>query len=251
MLLSLHGKWHVELNDQTSLTIGCSQFQSDQLITIILTNSTETFSVQKALLCNVSEYFAKALKGRFNEAKTRALTLPDCDIDTVQMFLYWLCNLEVPNSREMVYEHARGSETRREVVSQQQLQLIRLWCFGDRFLIPRLQNAAVRDLVDLLDISYIRAAAMALVFNTTHETSPLRALAVHSFLVYYPTINAYGEQTYSEDALNMMGGTPGVLAKCFEFVATSKCGRLKCECSPCCYKIVEIDYMVPEDDPFR
>jgi len=79
----------------------CSTFRDDVLVTVQLEGARQTFSVQKALLCSASDYFVKALDGKFKEAVDNTLHLPGCDEATFQLFLAWLCGREFPTYIEL------------------------------------------------------------------------------------------------------------------------------------------------------
>lgn len=59
-----------------------------ETVTIHLAD-TET-AVYKDLLCAVSPYFQKALKGPFIEAQTQSITLHDVDKRVFRVFLQWV-----------------------------------------------------------------------------------------------------------------------------------------------------------------
>lgn len=222
----------------TSELTECRRFQNDELVTISLDNIDTPFLVQKALLCNASEYFTKALSNGFKETKSCTLKLPDCHVDTFQLFLYWLCNYQLPDVREFSESLPAGSEEKNSYITTQQLQLVRLWSFAERFLLPKLQNETMRTLlIWTAKTTYIRAEAIALACKITSSDSFLTALAVKDFLRHYGYESDYGRQTYNEADINSLGATSGVMAKCLSMVSSSKCGMLKCSCSPSCYRI--------------
>ncbi|KAK4621991.1 hypothetical protein CLAFUW4_06799 [Fulvia fulva] len=65
-------------------------YLEDELVTIALDNCSRTFTISKALLCGASDYFVKALNGRFKEAADHILRLPGCDEATLRCFVYYL-----------------------------------------------------------------------------------------------------------------------------------------------------------------
>lgn len=113
---------------------------------------------------------------------------------------------------------------------------------------PKLQNAAMRTMQQLMQPSYIRAEALALAFNITPHGSLMRTLTINSFLGNHSITNVYGAPAYTEDDLNLLSSAPGVMAECLETISKTNCGKLKCSCKLKCYFNQEHSAcMVPED----
>lgn len=100
--------------------------------------------LSKAMLCTTSKYFAKALDGDFAESEKRELTLPGADIESVRLFIFWLCKHDLPDTAKEMDTHALGSKIWTDFVAQEQESLIRLWCFADQFILPKLQNVTMK-----------------------------------------------------------------------------------------------------------
>ena len=80
------------------------------------------------------------------------------------MFIYWLYHGELPESDE---ENSDIQEP-----------LVRLWIFAERYLMPKLQNAAMESLcVNLVSIKPC-TGAMRAAFEVTSGTSVLRKVMV-------------------------------------------------------------------------
>ena len=144
--------------------------------------------------------------------------------------------------------HAPGTETDKNAITDTQDTLVRLWCFADRFLIPQLQNAAMRPLLTLVRISYVRTAVASLAFRSTPHNSPLRTVIARRLLYdLHPAnaLNNYGEQIYEEADMDQLGSTPGFMAKCLTSISETKCKTLPCSCESDCYRLHE-----REDDKF-
>ena len=207
--------------------------------------------VQKALLCNASAYFTKPLNCGFKETSSRILRPPDCHLNTLHLFLYWLCNHELPGVRKLTEALPAGTEEKRSYATNQQLRLIRLWTFANRFLIRKLQNASMKVLLDwFANEAFVRAEAVALAGNLTSADSLLTNAVLGSFLLNYGTQSTHGQPKYNDDDMSLIGSTPGAMAKCFGRVSGLRCGKLRCTCHTSCYYIAESEfwkYMVPEE----
>lgn len=92
------------------------------------------YQVPKDRLCATSRLFVKSFDGAFLENKTRLLRISDTDEDTFNLFLIWLNTKRFPLLNSINY-------------LQQQLLFARLWTFGDTYMIPSLQNTAMRELL--------------------------------------------------------------------------------------------------------
>jgi hypothetical protein len=110
----------------TELTLH-SRFKGDELVAIKPEGTEETFTVQKALLTNASDYFVAALDGRFEEADKLILTLPGTDVEAVRLFIYWLTLRKLPDFATKATSLLIGSEERRSLEGDKQSALINLW----------------------------------------------------------------------------------------------------------------------------
>lgn len=138
---------------------------NDAMISITLEGDTQTYNVSRAKLLGVSEYFVKALTGGFSESKTLALKLPDCTADTLQMFLYYLSS-----GKELVDLFVPHFDYDREA----QATLARVWVFGQQYLIPKLQDEAMKALDELLQDHLVGLDTVRVAFTKTSEHSKLR-----------------------------------------------------------------------------
>lgn len=159
---------------------------NDEVITIALENVDERFTVSKALLCDASDYFKKALDGGFREASDKVLRLPDCDADTLRLFTGYLTRRTLPSFNE-IYAGKGSHEEKTEEVVARQCMLVRLWAFGGKYFLPRMQNAAMVSLANSLCESYNVMKAIALepvqlAFEITGRDSALCKMLAMEFL---------------------------------------------------------------------
>lgn len=97
--------------------------------------------MSRALLCHTSEYFKKALRGDWLEAKASQVAVNDCDPEVLELFLYFLAEKALPDQRSPWYR-AHGL--------YYQFALCDLWIFADIRVAPTLQNRITRDLLSVL-----------------------------------------------------------------------------------------------------
>ncbi|KAK5164537.1 uncharacterized protein LTR77_009743 [Saxophila tyrrhenica] len=112
-----------------------SHYEGDELITIAPEGTTRTFKVQKALLMSASNHFAKALSN-FKEGHSRTLVLPRCDVETLELLLYWLTLRALPDPAKVADSMIDGSPDFAALVPSQELRYVRLWIFADSICVP-------------------------------------------------------------------------------------------------------------------
>ncbi len=119
-------------------------------------------------------------------------------------------------------------------------------------IMPRLQNMIMRAILETT--AYIRTEPIELIFAGTKEGSPLRDLAVHSFLWHYGLSSQYRRGHYTKQDVDHLGAIPGFLVEMLEVLRKSQCGKSPCSCAGSrlnCYFIdrVNVDerYLVSED----
>lgn len=146
------------------------------MVTIVLEEDGSRFTVQSALLCSASDYFVKALEGPFKEANERTLSLPGCDAKIFSIFLYWMCNRELPNLNGPSEKDDRFFDS----MFRWQKLLIRLWVFGDAYLIP----ALCQDSIDyILRILHQDAGTTFDLVQFAYETTPEGSMIRKVFLI--------------------------------------------------------------------
>lgn len=125
------------------------------------------YTVQRAVLCNASEYFRAALLGRFAEARDKKLRLPGCESALFEILLYWICNRELPDLAPETDLLPWGVEKIEEsylTLAGIQEELVRAWHLADMYLMPALQNEIMDRLLDILENCQITALAMSAAF---------------------------------------------------------------------------------------
>lgn len=106
------------------------------------------------MLCFYSDYFHRAFNGSFKEAVEGKLSLPDADAD-----LFYIVN-------GFLYTRQLRSQDNKTGPDLDFATLGSLWGFGDRYLMPLLQNTA-------MDAYIIKFSTL----NGTHGTLPSELMA--------------------------------------------------------------------------
>ena len=190
------------------------RFTDGQIIAVKLEDVEETFLVQKAVLTSASSYFIAALEGEFKESTESTLKLPGCTKETFELFLFWICHRELPGLWEWLDKGDSAAKTYQQTAGRAQTAFVRLWCFADAYLMPKLQNAAMILLLECLENSRTNAGAAKLALELTSSGSPVRD-AVMDELVSDYTRGPKGERDdrYSEEEMDTLGATPGFMSE--------------------------------------
>ncbi|TIA16451.1 hypothetical protein D6C81_05943 [Aureobasidium pullulans] len=110
-------------------------------VTVVVGTEEDSFVVHKGLLCFYSDFFRAAFNGSFEEATERKIKLPDVDIDTFENFQLWLYSRTLLDTEDSANES--GHATYLTFTA-----LAKLWIFGDKYLIPLLQNNVIGAMHD-------------------------------------------------------------------------------------------------------
>lgn len=222
-----------------------SPFLQEELVTITLEGSQKCFKVSKAHLCHASDYFTKALDGKFREASDRTLCLPGCDEPTLRLFIgFMACNALPDFVKKAVDDKTLPTNQRVGKSRKVQTLLINLWSFADRHLIPRLQNLAMKALLKVLlrcprvSGTSIGPEIMQLAFEITGKGSIMCQMLVMEFL------HDYKEGTVHVSVHDQFGDIPGFFAS---FVhALEQFSNDGDPTRPCCLSSTDSTYLVSQ-----
>lgn len=160
---------------------------------------------------------------------------------------------ELPDIVDQQASYTFGSIVLKAFNTEEQIKLVRLWCFGERFFIPKLQNAAMESLLHLLRNSYIRAETIMLSIQLTPDSSLLRKAVVREFVGHSDPNspnNNYGGHKYENAEKEQLDRTPGLLHQSLVTIASSRCRSFPCICDGGdCYYISDYEtknYMLTE-----
>lgn len=129
----------------------------------------EDFVIPKALLCETSSYFKKALNGSFSEVKDKLIVLDEEDDNIFRTYITWL------------YQQHLDAERLREAFDpvDYESHLMQLCIFADKRGIPLLHNDAITLLaLSTLVVGPVRAFKITEIYDTIP-----RGRALHRFLV--------------------------------------------------------------------
>jgi len=169
-------------------------------------------------LCATSENYVKALHGSFKEAENRMLRLPGCNQETFEHFLYWACNNNLPNfEAEVDAEIDAATNDEEEVTAavtarRYQLRLAKLWTFGDAYVLPKLQNVAMRALGSIFPFSKTAPEAIRHAFAESAEGSVLREALARE------TASDYLCKRFLAEEVEMIGAVPSVFAAIMDVI---------------------------------
>lgn len=141
-----------------------SCFQSIVTVEIGTGNNAKVFHIHKDLLIFHSDYFRGAFNGSFIEATTGKIPLTDERVDVFDVVNRFIYTREL--SDEADHDMDWGL-------------LVRVWLFGDKHLMPSLQNKVMDVLIRKNEkINIIPTLQLKLVYDNTVAGSPLRKLLV-------------------------------------------------------------------------
>ena len=136
------------------------------VVTIIFgpEDSKETFVVHKDLVCHYSPFFSTAFNSNFAESTTKAMTLPDVDLDSFGLLVHWLYTQQID-----IDSKDGGANV---------LPMAKLWTLAERFLITKLQNKIMDKLRVLVEFAEKQNLKDFLHYAyEAKEKSPLKQLA--------------------------------------------------------------------------
>lgn len=139
----------------------------NEIVTIIVgKHTTKTYSVHKGVLVFYSGYFAKALEGRFREAKDKEVKLPDAEPEVFDLVQNWLYS-------HSIYHH-------NVIEAGKRMQMApKIWFFADAHDIPALQNAAT-DFIHSTTLSkwVVPVESLPYIYENTMVSAHLRKFAI-------------------------------------------------------------------------
>jgi hypothetical protein len=134
-------------------------------------DSRRTFEVFKGVICFYSGYFEAAFKGRFREAKERAVTVPTEDPLIFSLFRHWI------HTRRF-YDSTLLPSTLMDYMT-----IAKLWVFADAHDVPLMRTAAVEILKDKMsdEVRIPEPATVEYILLNSAESSELRKAVLGFF----------------------------------------------------------------------
>ena len=130
--------------------------------------------IQKGFLCATSQWFVDALRFAGENGEADILRFSDATPTTVQTFVYWLFHQRIPDEDEVT-----GILS---TYAYQQL-LCRAWVFADDRQIAKMQNAAMKALMEAFEVEPLKADLLNEALQKTQMQSKLRRMLVEEALL--------------------------------------------------------------------
>ncbi|KAG4443855.1 hypothetical protein IFR05_000621 [Cadophora sp. M221] len=140
--------------------------------------------LHKEAVCIHCKTFRNAFESDMVEGQTKVYALPETNMRTFMLFQQWVYSQTFNLSQLAAgYEPDNMTDAEREAEDH---TLAELWVFGDAYLIPILQNAAMASMIDL-SWSYHKIPSMDLmnyIYDHTMEGSALRTHVVQLYVLH-------------------------------------------------------------------
>ncbi|KAK4623949.1 hypothetical protein CLAFUW4_05315 [Fulvia fulva] len=159
--------------------IRVQQIKSEQVTIRVGSDSKQRgFAMPKDLLCARAEWFKNALKeDRFIEGSTGVIELPDDLPEVFEAFEFFLY-------QSQLWFESPDKLTEEEL--QEELILnARIWTFGDKYLLPQLQDIAMSRMCAVLDQGdalNCSAHTLAQCYNAVRADSPVRLIIIDNLV---------------------------------------------------------------------
>lgn len=191
--------------------------------------------LSKSVLQAASPYFAKPglLPDSLSAVFGRKYLLPGTDSDTLQAFIFYLLNgHKLPRFR-LAYTRIAAhcdpykiTETLLAAKITLQSTLVKLWCLAERVGMPQLQDLAILDLWDLLQVCHVQVEALEIALGMTADNSPLREMLMREYT------RSWKAGHYSFEQQNRLGASWGFTAMFSEM--KTECLAPECAHEPPC-----------------
>lgn len=166
----------------------------DRLIKIYVgEDMPKPYLVQQELLFATSDYFRKALQQKFVEGHEGVLRFPQDDADAWVDFLHFIFYGKLPEPNNYEYDL--------------QSKHSRLWIMGDKYIIPRLQNAAMTVLLASTISDYVELDVIKEAFEQTVPGAHLRKLMARE------AVATIGQYDLDQHHFDMFDGILGFMSE--------------------------------------
>lgn len=189
---------------------------TDRLIHVYIGTREILYLVSQVVLGTSSEYFVKAIKNeRMGKNNVGVLRFPEDDEDAWELVLFWMIERKLPSAANTpCYEDARVFQGR----------LFNTWILADKYMMPRLQNATMTLLFNVLGGAH-QCRCVALKALRDQNTSSVLRLACEGLVELAYRGDPMDGGGNPED-LSVLDGVPAsvvAIAKAVEaFIKTSR-----------------------------
>lgn len=142
----------------------------------VFSSKVQEFQVYRGLLCFDSGYYNNLLNGAFADSGKDLVTIKDLSLSRFKTILLWL------NTRRL---HAPLSAALPLPLSFP--LIFELYVFGDKYIVPRLKNAAVEACIEKIHRKWSFPSKTSIEYlynNITNARAPLRKLIIELYVTY-------------------------------------------------------------------
>ncbi|GAB7358178.1 hypothetical protein MBLNU230_g0332t1 [Neophaeotheca triangularis] len=149
----------------------------DVIITVLVGEDEKTYKMPRSVLYNASPWFRAALDpSKFLEGQSNILKFPEVDTGTFDRFVVWLYGTERDRTPEDDYWTPDPYKP-----YDCQSMATNLWIFAHTYIMPALQNFAMRILwLNIEEERYMDVGLIRKAFEKTPEGSELRKASVRA-----------------------------------------------------------------------
>ena len=168
----------------------CHRATYADFVHVLVGPEAKNFGVHKGLRCGKSKYFEAAFQQSSLEGNSGYITLLHARVDVFEVVWMWLY------TQKIAQKTANGRD-----MGCSDTQFINLFLFGKEYEMPELCNEALDDLIARLDLeNKCLQTEGGVVYISDHAVarSPLRKLAVDSFLKFHSSLIDLYEENWSK-----------------------------------------------------
>ena len=148
-----------------------SESNPNSFVTLIAgqDDNSKSCGVHKDFACHYSPVLKAAFASSFVEGQTQTYKLPDATEEATALLVHWFY------TQELLVDALEKDEND----PLESLRMAQLWVLADQLLVPRLQNTAIRAIVQLRSrFKIVPTRSIAYVYRHTAAGSSLRKLMV-------------------------------------------------------------------------
>ena len=160
-----------------------NSIKNDTIVKVAVGESKQIFYIHRKLLCNVSPVFNAAFHpGHFLEDATETMDISDFDTNTFDYFTEWLYSGKFSG---MCTGGSGGVETRKEDCSVELSNMIDLYIFADKYMLPELKSEATKSFYRHFKWHKTSwPATIGAVYRNTATNSPLRMMVADALCLH-------------------------------------------------------------------
>jgi hypothetical protein len=149
-------------------------FDKEDTVTLIIGPEKRELLAHGNFIARHSELFQAALKKEWQEGKTRTITMPEDDHETMTRYLSFVYGKKLPTTH-------LSESVRHDLIGPGQRSLADLYVLGTRLLDKSMKNAALGEVVRLSVITCPGSETVNTIYSGTCEGNPARRLMVNLY----------------------------------------------------------------------